>query len=107
MAVARRPWLCSISKVERAARLLVQRAEAVARKARAAAVDAATDGPALLRALLQSAIEQVLVNSSEVAEGVTDAETVHQLRIGLRRLRTVLRELAALSPAIVPAWSAN
>ncbi len=97
-------WLCSISKSERAARLLVQVAGAVARKSRAAAVDGGSDGPALLRALLQAAIEQVLVNASEVAEGVTDAETVHQLRIGLRRLRTVLRELAALSPTIVPAW---
>ena len=97
-------WLCSISKAERAARLLAHDAWPVARKARAVAVDGGTDGAALLRALLQSAIEQVLVNASEIAEGVTDAETVHQLRIGLRRLRTVLRELAALSLAIVPAW---
>lgn len=97
-------WLCSISKAERAARLLVPAAGPVARKARVPLVDSGSDGAALLRALLQSTIEQVLVNASEVAEGETDVETVHQLRIGLRRLRTVLRELPALSPAIVPAW---
>jgi inorganic triphosphatase YgiF len=97
-------WLCSISKAERAARLLVHDAVPVARKSRSAAVDRGADGPALLCALLQSAAEQVLANVSEVAEGVTDAETIHQTRIGLRRLRTVLRELAELSPAIVPAW---
>ncbi len=97
-------WLCSISKAERAARLLAHDTGPVARKARTARIDSDTDGAALLRALLHSAIEQVLVNASEVAEGVTDTETVHQLRIGLRRLRTVLRELAALSPAIAPEW---
>jgi triphosphatase len=97
-------WLCTISKAERAARLLAPAAEPLARKVRAPRLDAGMDAAALLRALLQSAIEQVLVNASEVAEGVTAAETVHQLRIGLRRLRTVLRELAALSPAIAPEW---
>jgi len=97
-------WLCSISKAARAARMLVRDAEPMACKARATPVDGGVDGAGLLRALLQSAIEQVLANSSEVAEGVTNAETVHQLRIGLRRLRTVLRELAALSPFVDPGW---
>jgi len=97
-------WLCSISKAERAARLLTPTAGPVARKARVPRLDAGMDAAALLRAMLQATIEQVLANASEVAEGVTEAETVHQLRIGLRRLRTVLRELAALSPAIAPEW---
>ena len=32
------------------------------------------------------------------------AEHVHQLRVGIRRLRTALREMADLAPAIDPAW---
>ena len=97
-------WLCSITKAQRGERLLLRDAEPVALKARVPQLDTAADGPALLRALLQSAIEQVLVNASEVAEGVAATETVHQLRVGLRRLRTVLRELAPLSTAIMPEW---
>jgi CHAD domain-containing protein len=97
-------WLSSVSKSERGQRLLLRDAVPQAAKARTPRLDAGTDGPALLRALLQSALEQVLVNASEVAEGVTAVETIHQLRVGLRRLRVVLRELAALSVAIAPQW---
>lgn len=97
-------WLCSISKAERGERLLQRDAEPIALKARAPQLDAAADGPGLLRVLLQSTMEQVVVNASEVAEGSTAIETVHQLRIGLRRLRTVLRELALLSPSIERHW---
>jgi inorganic triphosphatase YgiF len=97
-------WLCTIRKAERGERLLRQPDPLPATKARAVKLEKGTDGPALMRAVLQSALEQVLANVSDVAEGVTEAETIHQARVGLRRLRTVLRELAALSPAIAPDW---
>jgi inorganic triphosphatase YgiF len=97
-------WVCTTSKAERGERLLSQQAAPPATKARSVKLEQGVDGPALMRAVLQSALEQVLANVSDVAEGVTEAETVHQARVGLRRLRTVLRELAALSPAISPAW---
>jgi CHAD domain-containing protein len=65
------------------------------------------DGPALLRAVLRAVLGQVLGNASELAAGSADADHVHQLRIGLRRLRTALRELAALAPAGIDAgWEA-
>ncbi|MNQ83678.1 CHAD domain protein [compost metagenome] len=38
----------------------------------------------------------MLPNASEIAAGSTDEEQIHQLRIGIRRLRTALRELAGL-----------
>lgn len=65
-------------------------------------------GAALLRAVLRSALDQVLGNASEVAAGSLDEEHVHQLRVGLRRLRTALRELAALASAgsLDAAWEA-
>jgi len=97
-------WLCTTTKAERGERLLHRLDPPPAAKARQPALAAATDGPGVLRAVLQSVLEQVLANISDVAEGVTAAETIHQARVGLRRLRTVLRELAALSPAIAPHW---
>ncbi len=99
-------WLSTISKAERGERLLRGAAAPPPVKARPLQPAAHADGPALLRAMLQSVLEQVLGNASNVAEGVAEDDTVHQLRVGLRRLRTLLRELAALSPAIVPAWDA-
>jgi triphosphatase len=49
--------------------------------------------PELVAAVLGSALEQVLGNAREVATGGATDKHVHQLRVGLRRLRSVLREL--------------
>lgn len=97
-------WLCTTTKAERGQRLLLPEAQSHATKARAPQLSRHADGPALMRALLQSALEQVLANASDLADGLAEADTIHQLRVGLRRLRTVLRELKALSPAVPADW---
>jgi CHAD domain-containing protein len=51
-------------------------------------------------------VAQVLPNVSAVAEGVFDPEHVHQLRVGLRRLRVAITELAELDSGIDPGWNA-
>lgn len=50
------------------------------------------------RAVAGAALRQALGNASEIARGVWDDEHVHQMRVGLRRLRTALREFDALEP---------
>jgi triphosphatase len=54
--------------------------------------------------VLRSCLNQILPNASELAGGSSDPDHVHQLRIGIRRLRTALRELAGLTDGIDPAW---
>jgi triphosphatase len=54
------------------------------------------DAAELITAVLGSALDQVLWNAREVATGAATPQHVHQLRVGLRRLRSVLRELCAL-----------
>jgi len=57
------------------------------------------DGRAIQQAVVASCLAQMLPNASEIAagtDGPADEEQVHQLRIGIRRLRTALRELAPL-----------
>jgi CHAD domain-containing protein len=61
-------------------------------------------GAELMRAVLSNVLEQVLANASGLAEGGLEADRVHQLRVGLRRLRTALRELAFLCEGIDAAW---
>jgi triphosphatase len=63
----------------------------------------APDGGALVRAVLRSVLEQVLGNAAALAAGSRAEEHVHQLRVGLRRLRTALRELAPLAPPLADA----
>ena len=97
-------WLCTTTKAERGERLLHDPGAPPATRARPARLGHGADGATLVRALLQSTLEQVLANASDLAEGEGAAETIHQARVGLRRLRTVLRELSALSDAIAPQW---
>ncbi|HSW18484.1 MAG TPA: CHAD domain-containing protein, partial [Ramlibacter sp.] len=50
-------------------------------------------------AVLHECMAQVVGNASEIAAGSLADEHVHQVRVGLRRLRTALRELPGLSGA--------
>ena len=93
------------SKAERGERLLrgVRRGAAVT--AQPMRLPPASDAPAALRAAVANRLRQILGNASDLAhEAGADAEQLHQLRVGLRRLRTALRELGPLSPQLSPAW---
>ena len=96
-------WLSTISKAERGESL---RSGGASDATKAAPMPQLrhVDGASWLRAALRNVLAQVLPNASAVAAGSRDAERIHQLRVGLRRLRTVVRELAALSDAMAPAW---
>ena len=68
----------------------------------------AVDSASWLAAALGAGLHQALGNAREIAAGAWGPEHVHQLRVGLRRMRTVLRELsaqesvAALAAAVEP-----
>lgn len=66
----------------------------------------APDAAQFMREVLGSALEQVRANADAVAAGHGDAELIHQLRVGLRRLRSVLRDCAALVPGLHAEWLA-
>lgn len=99
-------WLGTVSKAERGARLLAG-APPRAVKAAPMARPPHGDGHAFVRAVLRNALAQVLPNLGEVAEGDDAPERIHQFRVGLRRLRTALRELAALDPRLQPEWEGS
>ncbi len=90
-------WIDTISKAARGERLAQGRVGAVATPGRIAAFGGGKppDGRTLLRRWTAVCLEQVLGNASQLSagEGPPDAEVVHQLRVGLRRLRSVWREL--------------
>ena len=97
-------WLDTVSKSQHGERLARDQAYGPPTKARAPQLDADADGPQVFRAVLDSCLAQMLPNASEVAAGSPDPEHVHQLRVGIRRLRTALREMAGFAPAVDPAW---
>lgn len=60
----------------------------------------------LQRAVVAACLAQILPNASEIAAGNEAPEMIHQLRVGIRRLRTALRELDEVAPGRfdVSAW---
>ena len=89
-------WLDPRSKAEIGDRL-ARHAAAVPVKAQVPRLHGAMSGDDAYRALLASALDQVLRNACELADGSRDAEHLHQCRVGMRRLRCALRDFAALA----------
>jgi triphosphatase len=101
-------WLSTRSKAMRGDLLAHNLLQGPAVKAGKLKVHDTTNGPRFLRAVLRATLDQVLANASEVAasnRGSVDEEHIHQLRVGLRRLRTALRELGALDDRLEPGWA--
>jgi len=99
-------WLDLRSKAERGD--LLARGETVAPPVRAGAalLTPEMSRHAAWRCVLGACAEHVLANASQIASGQHQPEHVHQLRVGLRRLRSALRlfgvegaDLALAAPA--------
>ena len=91
-------WFDSRSKAERGDMLARGEAVAAPRNAQAVVLAKALPLPETRQQVLRSCADQVLVNASQVAAGGHGDEHVHQLRVGLRRLRTALRLFASTEP---------
>lgn len=87
-------WLDPLTKSGAGWRLAKGIEESPALKA--AAIPEADTPCALLAEVLSSALRQVLANAREIALDAGSDEHVHQLRVGIRRLRVALRELHML-----------
>ena len=94
-------WLDMRSKSERGDMLARGEAMAPVRFATEVHLDPALSAPQALRRVLTSCADQILTNASQIASGEHGDDHVHQLRVGLRRLRSAL-QLFADTPAIAP-----
>jgi inorganic triphosphatase YgiF len=93
-------WLGTVSKAQRGWQLAAGDVAVGAQAATPPQFKSRAGGAAIVRAIVGSALDQLLANGSELAEGHAGDEHVHQMRVGLRRLRTALRELAPLWPML-------
>lgn len=91
-------WLDVRTKAERGHRLALGLERVPAVRAEAPEFPPGTLSTQAFGVMLHAALRQVLPNAAEIASGSGEAETLHQLRVGLRRLRSVLKVFAAWSP---------
>jgi triphosphatase len=99
-------WLSTTSKAVRGDRLAGPADAARATKARPAQLREGASGDDIFRAVIRSCLDQILANASVLADGELDDDVVHQLRIGIRRMRTAWRELASWRGSLAPTWEA-
>lgn len=57
-----------------------------------------------VRSMMRTCLVHVLDNTSAIAHGLDQPEHAHQARVGLRRLRTVIRVFGDLLPDLDPTW---
>jgi inorganic triphosphatase YgiF len=91
-------WLDVRTKSERGHRLARGLATVPAVRASAVPLDKSATPGAAFGAIVRAALAQILPNAAELASGSGQADHLHQLRVGLRRLRSALRLFAAWSP---------
>jgi triphosphatase len=96
-------WWDSRTKSERGFRLALGLTQVPANKSQAVQWPDNASPQLVWQLAIQSALAQALPNAAEIASGTHSAEHLHQLRVALRRLRTVLRGLAAWADAQEPA----
>jgi len=101
-------WISTASKAARGARLATGALHGTALGARPPSLPPKAAPAGFTAAVLDACLDQVLSNAGEIAAGSQADEHVHQLRVGVRRLRTALRHLsfpanvrAEVEPALV------
>ncbi len=90
-------WLSSVSKSLKGQRLAAGENFGAAAGASPPRFPRHAASREVAAAVVAACLDQVLANASDVAGGCTAEEHIHQLRVGLRRLRTALRELEPLA----------
>lgn len=99
-------WLSTASKAERGGWLAAGEGGPKPRKAKSSKGGASSEAGVggFVAVTTQQCLAQVLANASAVADGHAGDEFVHQLRVGVRRLRTALRELGDLVEGVDATW---
>ena len=98
-------WLDAGTKAQRGVLLARGLPEVPTAKAPLAQLNPTMSVDAALREMTRACLVQIMGNTSAVARGVGGDEHVHQARVGIRKLRSVLREFGELSTAVDPRWS--
>ena len=97
-------WLDAATKAQRGNMLAAGAEQLGVARAPKATLDPAMSVDAALREMTRVCMIQVLGNASAIAAGLGGPEHIHQARVGIRKLRTVLGEFGRRCPSVDPTW---
>lgn len=97
-------WLDVRTKAARGDQLARGEPIGEATKARSSPWRAEMGLDAAMRAALRECLAHILPNTGQIASGAYAQDHVHQARVGMRRLRSLLRFAPQWSPEAAPAW---
>ncbi|HFG6953996.1 CHAD domain-containing protein [Acinetobacter baumannii] len=97
-------WLDVRSKAERGNLLALGQAASPAVHAKKLNLDKDISAEQALKKIVENCLGQFLPNMAAIADGVAEAEHIHQARVSLRRLRSALKHFSAWSDELNPVW---
>jgi inorganic triphosphatase YgiF len=97
-------WLDVRSKAERGNLLALGQAVSPAVHAKALPLNKDITAEEALKKIVDNCLGQFLPNMAAIADGVAEAEHIHQARVSLRRLRSALKHFSSWSNEVNPLW---
>jgi inorganic triphosphatase YgiF len=100
-------WLDVRSKAERGNLLAIGKAVSPATKAKSLKLNPKSSAEQAIQQIVENTLNHILPNAAAIADGVAEAEHIHQARVGLRRLRSTLKHFSNWSSQIDPTWESQ
>ncbi|WP_457970757.1 CYTH and CHAD domain-containing protein [Acinetobacter calcoaceticus] len=97
-------WLDVRSKAERGNLLALEQAVSPAVHAKALTLNKDITAEQALKKIVENCLGQFLPNMAAIADGIAEAEHIHQARVSLRRLRSALKHFSSWSNEVNPLW---
>lgn len=100
-------WLDVRSKAERGNLLAQGKVVSAATKAKTLNLDKDVSAEQAIKQIIENTLNHILPNAAAIADGVAEADHIHQARVGLRRLRSALKHFSNWSAQIDPTWESQ
>ena len=100
-------WLDVRSKAERGNLLSVGKRVSPASKAKPLHLKSNISAEQAIQLIVENTLNHILPNIAAIADGVAEADHIHQARVGLRRLRSALKNFSHWSEQMNADWEAE
>lgn len=100
-------WLDVRSKAERGNLLAMGKTVSPASKAKSLSLEKNVSAEQAIKLIIENTLNHILPNAAAIADGVAEADHIHQARVGLRRLRSALKHFSNWSAQIDPSWESQ